>query len=751
MAKSTARPRDKRQSPSPKGTNSVDPFEQARPWLLGVAAMLFVARPLIPSVNVEHQGNDAPFVMLWLLLAAITLVLAWRTGRAVVRWSAVDKALLLVISLHSASALVAVWSGAAPRPAINMLWTWIGYGAAFAIARQLLRHPVEARALAAVMIALAVVSCGYALHDYFVSQPATVAEYARDPDAALRASGQWYPPGSRERYLFEQRLGSTEPVATFALTNSLAGFLVAWLMVLVGSLMVMPERMAARGRMLMTFAALGVALLIVLLLTKSRSAVVGAAVGLAFLAASRAGRRHLLTRRALVVGVILLLAIVVAVAVGGLDLAVIGEAPKSLAFRFEYWQATWNMIAAQPIWGVGPGEFKDAYTTYKLPTASEEISDPHNLMLEVWATAGTATAAAFAVFLGSVLLGALRRTNSNWDAPAAQPSTVPAAGTSGSAKEATGQILAGGMCGWLLAFLLPYFAGPVIEIPLTLAALVGGLLMGGAALFALRPWIVSGALPALVPTAGLVALLVNMLAAGGIGHPGVAGTLMLLSALATTDACLNPAVKHPSRERVVTRHALSIGMCLLLALTATAAVTLYHPVVRSQLAMAAARTEPGLTIEHLTAAAEADPFGNEAPRFLAQLKFEHWRRQPTEQSRQAFIAASQVWLERRNGSSEAWNQVAAWRMTMFEETADGNDAIAAVEAYRQAVSLYPNQCVRRARLALAAAAAGEASLANDQAAEALRLDGLMPHAEQKLTDELRRKMERMAHGGTSGT
>ena len=39
-------------------------------------------------------------------------------------------------------------------------------------------------------------------------------------------------------------------------------------------------------------------------------------------------------------------------------------------------------------WGVGPGNFRAAYLPYKLPESSEEILDPHNLFLEVWATAG---------------------------------------------------------------------------------------------------------------------------------------------------------------------------------------------------------------------------------------------------------------------------------------------------------------------------------------------------------------------------
>lgn len=741
MAKRAAHQRDKR---APLASDvPEDRFERVRPWLLGAAAMLFVARPLIPSVNVEHQGNDAPFVMLWLLLATISLAVLWRSRHTTVRWSAVDTALLAVIALHSMSALVACWSGAAVRPAINMLWTWIAYGVSFAVVRQLLRYPAEGRALAAVMIALAVASCGYALHEYLVSQPATQAEYDRDPDAALRAIGQWYAPGSRERYLFEQRLRSTEPVATFALANSLAGFLAAWLVVAAGSLATLPEHLAARRRTIGAWVAIVAALLFVLLLTKSRSAVVGLSLGMAVLAASRYGRRHLLTRRALVAGAILVLGIVVAVAVGGLDLAVIGEAPRSLAFRFEYWQATWNMIAEQPIWGVGPGNFKDGYTAYKLPAASEEISDPHNFLLEVCATAGIATAAALVVFLSCVLLAAWRRDGSSHDAEVASLSVAQTP----ESLAGTRAIAAGGLCGWLLAFVLPYFAGPVIEVPLTVAALASGLLLGGFTLVLLWPWIAGGSFPAVVPLAALAALLVNLLAAGGIGHPAVAGSLWLLAALATTCPLLDGAAYAKRSERQPSATVLSLGLCLALALTVAAAATLYHPVVRSHLEIAAARVEHDLAEEHLTAAVDADSFGFEAHRLFAQARFESWRRQPTDASRKAFDAAAESWIECRPRSSEAWNQLGAWYLAIYQQSSDPACGELALDAYRRAVELYPNSAMRRARLAQAAAAVGDKTTARQSAAEALRLDALMPHAEQKL-QELRTEMERMAPEGT---
>ncbi len=58
------------------------------------------------------------------------------------------------------------------------------------------------------------------------------------------------------------------------------------------------------------------------------------------------------------------------------------------------------MIAEHPLLGCGPGNFKNAYTAYKLPEASEEVADPHNFVLEIWATAGTLTMLVFVAALG---------------------------------------------------------------------------------------------------------------------------------------------------------------------------------------------------------------------------------------------------------------------------------------------------------------------------------------------------------------
>src|SRR5690606_19606381 len=95
---------------------------------------------------------------------------------------------------------------------------------------------------------------------------------------------------------------------------------------------------------------------------------------------------------------LLLIGLPVAAALtGGLDRQVITEAPKSLQYRLEYWTATLAALRESPILGTGPGNFRQAYLAHKLPGSSEEVLDPHNLFLDVWAGGGLIGLAGLAV------------------------------------------------------------------------------------------------------------------------------------------------------------------------------------------------------------------------------------------------------------------------------------------------------------------------------------------------------------------
>lgn len=113
------------------------PGDRLRPWLLGGAMALFVARPLYPSESAAAFGDGLTIVMLWLVLAVFWLLGAIGRPRFSLRFGWPDAAVLLLLAWHTAAALWATQHGA-PRPAINMLWEWIGLALCFLLTRQFL-------------------------------------------------------------------------------------------------------------------------------------------------------------------------------------------------------------------------------------------------------------------------------------------------------------------------------------------------------------------------------------------------------------------------------------------------------------------------------------------------------------------------------------------------------------------------------------------------------------------------------------
>ena len=169
-------------------------------------------------------------------------------------------------------------------PALNMLWEWVGLGMLFFLARQLIRDAREVRAVVAAMIALMAAISVYGIYQYAIELPAMQRQFAADPEGMLREAGLNYPPGTPLRDLFEKRLANREPLATFALTNSLAAALAPWLVVGLG---IIAATWHDRRRWIAWVICL-VPIAVCLLLTKSRSGYVAAAVGIIWLAYSAA-------------------------------------------------------------------------------------------------------------------------------------------------------------------------------------------------------------------------------------------------------------------------------------------------------------------------------------------------------------------------------------------------------------------------------------------------------------------------------
>ncbi|MCK4888145.1 MAG: O-antigen ligase family protein, partial [Planctomycetes bacterium] len=61
---------------------------------------------------------------------------------------------------------------------------------------------------------------------------------------------------------------------------------------------------------------------------------------------------------------------------------------NSMLVRWQYWKSTVQLIADHWLVGVGPGNFANYYTQYKIPAALETVADPHNFILSISAQFG---------------------------------------------------------------------------------------------------------------------------------------------------------------------------------------------------------------------------------------------------------------------------------------------------------------------------------------------------------------------------
>ena len=164
-----------------------------------------------------------------LVAAGLGLFAALVGGALRLRWSWTDAAVVFLIFLVGISTAEALDK----RPAINLAWEWIGLGFAYLLVRNLPRNAGESAALTLALLATAVSVAVYGLYQAGVELELTRAAYRAHPEESLRMLGIDPDPSSPGRIGFENRLlGSTEVWSTFALANSLAGFLVGPLVVL---------------------------------------------------------------------------------------------------------------------------------------------------------------------------------------------------------------------------------------------------------------------------------------------------------------------------------------------------------------------------------------------------------------------------------------------------------------------------------------------------------------------------------------
>ncbi len=790
-------------------------IRRVRLFFLAFVTVILGARPLFPSEGAD-LGDGVAVIMS--LLGGIVVGMTFLLGRSrlTIRLGWADAAVLLVVL----SAIVASIRGAlvgTARPAINMAWEWLGYGLIWLLIRQLRLNGRERRLILAGLASIAVGAASYGLYQYLVEFPAMREAYQANREEWLRSLG-WDALQTNPTWLgqFENRLYSREPLATFALANSLAGFILPWCVLLLGAFLQSgiigrssthltdPQNPAEKprppgrsqhtrfslaqlsrlGRLLWPVGTLIPLSLagVCLVLTKSRSAYLALLIGIiVLLGASRALRQRQWRLARFVVISLLVAATGIAVFLRGLDWAVLSEAGKSLSFRWQYWVATVQMIKDHPLFGCGPGNFRYAYLHYKVPEASEEVSDPHNFVLELTATAGIPAGLIFSMGLLATM-GQLVRLGWCGHSGREPVSTVAANAVSENAKERqvspwTAEILALG-AGLLLAWPVGWLFGLLSSAPQTATFILVGCPVAILSLITLWPWIENGQWTPLIALVSLVALSVHWLAAGGLTFPGVAYSFWLLWALAqdvieetSRAVSTSPNAQPPSHKWTFPWGASTkevpvskVGAFAAFGAMAGAGLlcyfTAYAPVLDARGLMAeAARIKavfPPRAEELLRAAAKADPWAYEP--WLRRLELwvntiapsdnrDNSPRAKTAATPSAIIqplwadptaeldeCAVNLLRRAKNHHVVRWNLAIAYQK-LAQVTGSADPLHRAIKYAADAIRLYPTQAIYYVGYADMLRQAGRLREARQAAQKALWLHEVTPHQDRKLPDE----------------
>lgn len=698
----------------------------------------------------EGAGDGLVWVFAVLLVAALGLASSFVARRLTFRFSWVDAAVVGLVFLTATSARMAVdW-----RIGVNLAWEWVGLGTAYLLLRNLPRSRAESSALALALTATAAAVGVYGLFQVGVELPEIQAAYLRNPTPTLARMN--IAPDSPARQAFEQRLlHSNEPFSTFGLANSLAGFVVGPLALLLGVALRNLAGSKGGGPRWGAVAAavpVGFLTLVCLILTKSRSAYLGFLVAALILAWRSRG---LVSRRTLwglaAAGALVVAGLTAAgLATGRLDRQVLTQSGLSMRYRLEYWKGAWGVITegaptaagalrSGAFWsGVGPGNFGPRYLQYKLPEASEEIQDPHNAPLEVWSTAGVWALLCFVAAVGAGLWLLLRA-----DEPE-DPGERP--------ERATWLVIAAGL-GWAMVLILGRLN--LFQDDLLTRWLILGMAWGASA-FLLAPLWRGAAPPAFAFGAAFAAVAVNLLAAGGIGVPTVALAFWGLLALG-----LNHCESAPSgRSRTVGGWLPGFGAAVVWVATVGLFLGATIPFWRSESAIAEAESAMNRLPPDFERAESAYRRAESLDRFNprpwlghAYLQYQVWesRGAKPEDLRWRTISALLMKAVSPPRGTDSWSlhferaNVIRDLMARVGPSLAPLEAIqlrsGIVEATRRASRLYPTNATLHAALAEASAEVSMYQDAAKEAREALRLDALTPHLDKKLAAPIRQRLE----------
>jgi hypothetical protein len=413
---------------------------------------------------------------------------------------------------------------------------------------------------------------------------------------------------------------------------------------------------------------------------------------------------------------------------GGLDRLVISEAPKSLRYRTEYWRSSAEVVRERPWLGVGPGNFRQHYLKYKLPESSEEILDPHNLLLDAWVSGGLLAAVAV---IGLVLWGV-------WTLRGVQSSSA-----SDTANSACSRTVAGAfVIATALVCLQRWAFGGIFDEQMLLVGLGGGIVAG---LFA-GTKDAGGRSEFAALSGAWLTLTIHLLGAGGMEMPAVVQTWLAL-------LFLKSAIEDAASRGLSVGRRSALGVSFATAVAATAQMwTTTKPVLYCQASSEVAenailRGNYRGAVQRLQDAINADPLDPEPRRRLAQIQFGKWRESDEPLEFDQATRTQREAIARDPASPHDHRKLGEMYLQKFQKDRDTLAVEEAILGLTTAAVKYPNHAATQAALARAFEAAGEHVNARRAAAKAIELDSLnrqLGHYDRLLPDSDLPELESLA-------
>ena len=762
-------------------------------WLLGTVAALTAATLILNGDGLTLEGDNILVALIWSFLAALLLFVRWyrntpfwldecddkSKARTALQWFDVTAAVFFGWVFVS---FAVVWcsGNGAPRAMLTMLAHWGGFAAMFTTWRLLLNDQCVIRGMLLLFVAAVIGESSAAYYHYYYVAPKTRQEYLDAQKTSVTKPNEQL---TGEQQLFKNRVESPEPLGTYSLTNSLAGVLAPWCVFLCGVILLGTSHSPFhRQRMQVAIAVLMVVFVgFILLMTNSRSGILAALFGMICLVGSMIATkvRNKRTLFGILIGVFLVMmtGLGIGFATGGLTGTGLTEAMKSFGYRIQYWQSSLQMIVEHPLFGCGIGNFREYYTLYKLPMASETIADPHNLFFEVATNAGLPALVCFVVLVVAAMGCALAPKLEN--AKLVQNENVQPNHSKmmQACRQSYLPFFIGGVAGIIAAFI--YSLTNIAPMSFDMACFVLAGFVAGFFLFAPIMDSVIVPLKGLVPIC-LVVLTVNLLAAGGIAFPHVNVTFWFFLAL-----CFNQASGFRLQNSDVSVKlkpeafaALCIAVCFLtlgmvLYPTAWLANLQANTLLRNMEANPAQYVFLNRQITEWEKVVKHDPYRTQvwydlcAAYLLEQREMPNltekrpdtsdWKNLLENQMHKAGFSRDLGQVELNGTTADAlagairssplsasnFQRLGILFLDDFNKTRNRGSLDLAIALFNLSAKRYPNHALSYTWLADCYSKSVEMELQYENARLAVELDDVMPHADQKLSQELRQKMEQL--------